>query len=97
MPPVSFEPRDSRISVWGSPDRFHLDVRSLLIEGGEPYAVIMECVRTLEPGDTLTVHAIMQPQPLLRQLTRMGLTFQTRHAGPDHWEVEIRDSTEEAD
>ncbi|MFN2376386.1 MAG: DUF2249 domain-containing protein [Candidatus Binatia bacterium] len=69
--------------------RAHLDVRELLTEGGEPYAIIMECVQMLVIGQRLVVHAIMQPRPLLLQLGRMGYFTEARHVGTDHWEVEV--------
>ena len=63
--------------------------RELLEEGGEPYAIIMECVHRLALGQRLVVHALMQPRPLMNQLGRMGYFVELRHAGPDHWELEV--------
>jgi uncharacterized protein (DUF2249 family) len=91
---LNFETDEPGVRFWleeGAPARGHLDVREMLQEGGEPYGVIMECVSTLEAGQSLVVHAIMQPRPLIQQLGRMGYAPEVRHAGPDHWEVEVRE------
>ncbi len=68
---------------------FHLDVRELLRAGGEPYSAIMSCVRQLEPGQTLFLHALFEPLPLIRKLERRGLALAATHVGPDHWRVSI--------
>lgn len=90
---MSFDPGDSRVRFWADDEapenRGHLDVRDLLEEGGEPYAIIMECVHALKPGQSLALHALMQPRPLMGQLSRMGYGLAVRHAGPDHWILEI--------
>lgn len=86
------EPEDPRVRFWcddGDPRRAHLDVRDLLADGGEPYAIVMECVNDLAAGERLVLHALMQPRPLVAQLSRMGYAVDLRHAGPDHWELEI--------
>jgi uncharacterized protein (DUF2249 family) len=87
-----FDPGDPRVHFWldeAEATRGHLDVRELLADGGEPYAVIMECVHTLAAGQTLVLHALMQPRPLMTQLSRMGYGLEVRHVGPDHWQLEI--------
>lgn len=89
---MCYEPEEAGVHFWiddGEATRAHLDVREMLEEGGEPYAVIMECVQMLVPGQHLVVHALMQPRPLVQQLERMGYAMAVRHAGPDHWEVEV--------
>jgi len=92
---MTYEPDDSRVRFWPDstdPLRSHLDVRELLEDGGEPYAIIMECVHKLQSDECLVLHAIMQPRPLLAQLGRMGYAHEARHVGADHWEVDIRAS-----
>lgn len=89
---ISYEPDDPRVRFWpddADPERGHLDVRELLEDGGEPYAIIMECVHRLGPGQRLVLHALMQPRPLMSQLSRMGYGLTVNHVGPDHWELEI--------
>lgn len=88
----SYQPEEAGVHFWIDDEdatRAHLDVRELLAEGGEPYAIIMECVQMLTTGQRLVVHALMQPRPLLQQFARMGYFTEVRHAGPDHWEVEV--------
>lgn len=87
-----YEPEDERITFWTdeeSPEKWHLDVRELLAEGGEPYSDIMECIQQLEAGDHLVIHALMEHRPLLTQLTQMGFTVTAIRVGPDHWQVNI--------
>jgi uncharacterized protein (DUF2249 family) len=89
---MSFEPDDPRVRFWPDetdPDRAHLDVRELLEDGGEPYPIVMECVHRLAAGQRLVLHALMQPRPLIGQLSRMGYGSVASHVGPDHWELEI--------
>lgn len=69
---------------------YQLDVRELLLSGGEPYSDIMSCVRQLEPGEVLYLHAIFEPAPLIRKLERRGLATESEHLGPDHWRLSIR-------
>jgi len=70
-------------------NRAHLDVRELLENGGEPYSVIMECVHQLAAGETIVLHALMEPRPLMRQLSGMGYGLSVSRVGPDHWQLEI--------
>lgn len=89
---LSFDPEDPHVRFWpeeGDPSRAHLDVRELLENGGEPYSVIMECVHQLGAGETLVLHALMEPRPLMSQLSRMGYGLSVSHVGPDHWQLEI--------
>ena len=89
---MCYEPEEAGVHFWVDDEdttRAHLDVRELLEQGGEPYAIIMECVQMLVVGQRLVVHAIMQPRPLTGQLARMGYFTEVRHVGADHWEVEV--------
>lgn len=89
---MSYEPEEAGVHFWVDDDdatRAHLDVRELLEDGGQPYSMIMECVHMLALGQRLIVHALMQPQPLILQLTRMGYFMEVRHVGTDHWELEV--------
>jgi uncharacterized protein (DUF2249 family) len=89
---LAYDPEDPRVRFWPdetAPNRAHLDVRELLEDGGQPYALIMECVHQLATGEKLVLHALMQPRPLMSQLSRMGYGLAVSHVGPDHWELEI--------
>jgi len=77
------------VSHWSDGPTFHLDVRELLANGGEPYVYIMDCVNQLEGDETLVVHALFEPRPLIAQMTRMGLQTRCDHVEPDHWAVTI--------
>jgi len=89
---LAYQPDDPRVRFWpddADSSMAHLDVRELLEDGGQPYALIMECVHQLASGERLVLHALMQPRPLMSQLSRMGYDLDARHVGPDHWELEI--------
>lgn len=72
--------------------RFSLDVRELLLDSGQPYAPIMNCVQQLKPGETLCVHAIFEPVPLVKKLARQGYAVTTEHRGVDHWVLAVSKS-----
>ena len=72
------------------PDRYHLDVRELILEGGSPYEIIMDCVAQITDTASLVVHAIFEPKPLIRQLRRMGLAVGIEQVGADHWAVTVQ-------
>jgi Uncharacterized conserved protein (DUF2249) len=74
---------------WSEGHVFHLDVRALLEQGGEPYVYIMDCVRQVAAGDELVVHALFEPRPLLAQVGRMGLAAHARRIAPEHWTLTI--------
>ncbi len=69
---------------------FVLDVRALLLDGGEPYGHISTCVGQLAPGETLYLHAVFEPAPLIKKLHRQGFSTVSTHAGPDHWILSIQ-------
>jgi uncharacterized protein (DUF2249 family) len=73
----------------GSDGSYDLDVRELMSMGGEPYAAIIHCVRQLQPGEQLFLHAIFEPLPLVKKLSRQGYSLQCMHEGIDHWIVTI--------
>ena len=87
---MQFTPDDSRVQFeTQGDDGFSLDVRELLLDGGEPFAYIMECVHQLQPGQTLQLHAIFEPVPLIKKLGKQGFTLTSAHAGLDHWVLSI--------
>lgn len=77
------------LQSWREGHTFHLDVRPLLEAGIEPYPYIMDSVQQVAPGEALTVHALFEPLPLVRQVKRMGLAVECRRLEPEHWVVEI--------
>ncbi len=78
------------IKNWEEGGAFHLDVRELLEEGGEPYAYIMDCLHQLAPREMLAVHALFEPKPLMTQVRRLGYLAGARRESADHWVVEIQ-------
>lgn len=88
---MHYWPPDPRVTFeTEAPGRYHLDVREMLMTGGEPYAAIMACVRQLAPGEILYLHAIFEPVPLIRKLGRQGFALRSEHCGIDHWVLEIQ-------
>lgn len=77
------------VRTWSEGSTFHIDVRELLENGGEPYVQIMECVNQIGPGDVLVVHALFEPKPLVAQLTRMGFSTRSDRVDADHWALTI--------
>lgn len=67
----------------------HLDVRELLDSGEEPFMYIMDCVEQVGPGDTLVIHALFEPLPLIQHVRRMGLTADSTHTDMEHWELRV--------
>lgn len=77
------------VETWQDETAFHLDVREMLEQGGEPYAAIMECVHQIANGDALVVHALFEPKPLVAMMRRMGLQPRTEKVEPDHWTLTV--------
>lgn len=77
------------IKTWTEGATFHVDVRELLEQGGEPYAYLMECLSHFEKGQAMTVHALFEPRPLVRQVERLGFSAACRRLKAEHWVVEI--------
>jgi uncharacterized protein (DUF2249 family) len=88
---MEFLPDDPRVTFLDEGDGiYQLDVRELLLSGGEPYQAIMQCVNQLQGGEILYLHAIFEPAPLIRKLERRGFALQSEHVGPDHWRLLLR-------
>ena len=77
------------VRTWSEGSTFHLDVRELLEQGGEPYVAIMDCVHQVAQGDELVVHALFEPRPLIAQVTRMGLACRSDRIDAEHWTLTI--------
>jgi hypothetical protein len=80
----------SLVGFWHEAQVYHLDVRELLEEGGEPFVCIMDCVQQIAEGDTLVVHALFEPKPLVAHVERMGLQARCERIEPEHWTLTIR-------
>lgn len=66
-----------------------LDVRPILREGGEPFAQIMQAVKSLAPGQGLRLFATFKPTPLLRVLGSQGFSGEAKEIGGGDWQVEF--------
>ena len=77
------------ISLRSEGTTFHLDVRPLLENGGEPYVYIMDCVNQIGAQEQLVVHALFEPKPLVAQMVRMGLRAECARVDADHWTLTI--------
>ncbi|MES1149603.1 MAG: DUF2249 domain-containing protein [Bradyrhizobium guangdongense] len=62
-------------------------MRPILRAGGEPFTVIMNAVKGLEPGQALRLLATFQPVPLYGVLGRKGFDHAAREIGGGDWEV----------
>ncbi|MFA7523747.1 MAG: DUF2249 domain-containing protein [Oscillospiraceae bacterium] len=70
------------------PDPFlELDVRPILIAGGEPFGEIMAAVDRLAPGQGLRLLASFRPVPLFAVLAKKGFSHAEREIGGGDWEV----------
>ena len=77
------------LKAWNESNGFHLDVRDLLENGGEPYPYIMDCLHQLMNGEKLVVHALFEPKPLILQVQRLGFQVTARRESEEHWVTEI--------
>lgn len=64
-----------------------LDVRPQLRAGEEPFSIIMDTFKNLQPGETFVLHAIMKPAPLIPLLEGKGYTSTCEQVSSDHWTV----------
>lgn len=64
-----------------------LDVRPILIAGGEPFGEIMAAVEGLQPGQGLRLLASFKPVPLFAVMAKRGFDHTERDIGDGDWEV----------
>lgn len=64
-----------------------LDVRPYLRKKLEPFQVIMDTVKNLNPEDTFVLHATFKPTPLLGVMKTKGFSNKTEKLDKDHWVV----------
>jgi TusA-related sulfurtransferase len=64
-----------------------LDVRPILLSGGEPFGAIMASVERLQPGQRLRLLATFKPVPLFQVMARRGYDNEAREIGDGDWEV----------
>ncbi|MCI0184487.1 DUF2249 domain-containing protein [Sulfoacidibacillus ferrooxidans] len=66
-----------------------LDVRPMLQAREEPFARIMEAVQGLKGNDVLQLHATFLPEPLIRVMSRQGLSHCAVQMSPEHFIVDF--------
>ena len=71
------------------PEWIDLDVRPMLATGREPFALIMNCLDTMESGQGLRLTAPFFPEPLVDILEQQGWTAESSALEGDDWEVRI--------
>lgn len=64
-----------------------LDVRPILIAGGEPFGAIMEAVASLAPQQALRLLATFKPVPLFAVMEGKGYRHAERALEGGDWEV----------
>lgn len=74
-----------------------LDVRPLLLSGGEPFPAIMEAVAGLAPGEALRLYTTFRPVPLFKVMAERGFDHQVREIGGGDWEVLFTPQSSEAE
>ena len=86
---ISLNNPDPLIKLWNEQGTYHLDVHDLLIQGGEPYPHIMECLGQLARGETLILHTPFEPKPLAAHVEKMAMQARSQRVGSDLWETII--------
>ena len=64
-----------------------LDVRGILADGTDPYAVLMEAAAAIAEGGFLVVDAPFNPSPLRRILAGYGFSSYGRKLAEGHWRI----------
>lgn len=88
--PIRLNEENPLVELWEAVEGVHLDVRSLLLEGGEPFPYIMEALDQLSGGELLILHTPFEPLPLYRVLQKRGFTFLVEKENEEHFLIHIR-------
>ena len=64
-----------------------VDVRPILAEGGEPFALIMAAAKRVPEGGVLLLDAPFDPAPLKSVLGNQGFESYSRMLAGDHWQI----------
>jgi uncharacterized protein (DUF2249 family) len=70
-----------------TPSPLTIDVRPILVAGGEPFAEIMAAVAGLAPGQALCLRATFKPAPLFAVMASKGFDHVEHEIGGGDWEV----------
>ena len=72
-----------------SPAPHRLDVRPSLAQGQDPFALIMQAVDGLQPGQPLVLIAPFRPVPLFNVMANRGFSARDRQLPDGGWQVEF--------
>jgi uncharacterized protein (DUF2249 family) len=64
-----------------------VDVRPILLAGGEPFSVIMSALERLAPGQGLRLYAPFKPVPLYSVMADKGFAHSEQALDAGEWEV----------
>ena len=64
-----------------------LDVREEIKNKLEPFQKIMDAVKSLEKGDSLTLHAPFKPVPLFPIMKKKGFDHVVDEIEKKHWKI----------
>ena len=67
-----------------------LNVREMQKQKEEPFHVIMDAVDSLKQGDTLILHTIINPVPLLGVMEGRGFGNEVEQLEEDHWKISFK-------
>ncbi|WP_243090960.1 DUF2249 domain-containing protein [Thermus neutrinimicus] len=70
-----------------APVGFHLDVRPILEQGGEPFQAIMAAALEVGPGKKLVLEVLFEPIPLYKVLGKKGFLAWCEQLGEKHYRV----------
>ena len=76
---------NTTIVSWQAKATRSLDVRPILAEGGEPFALIMETAAPLKTGESLLLTAPFEPVPLYTAFAERGFTHETQMVSVGEW------------
>lgn len=76
--------RDSK-----SESLFYIDVCDLIESGGEPYSILISRVMGLKVSETLIIYAPFEPNPLIRQINKMGFKTEVEHIDTDRYGLRV--------
>ena len=89
-PMITLTEPQPNVRQWLEGNAQHLDIREFLRNGGRPYSMLMDTARQVAQGDVLVVHVLFDPQPLRKQLRRLGLSEECQQVEDEHWLLTIR-------
>jgi uncharacterized protein (DUF2249 family) len=85
----SFETHETHSTSYESElldtDQISLDVRPIIATGADPFQKIMQAVKGLNEGQTLSIINVFEPLPLISVMENKGFQSWTRQVAPDEY------------